>query len=223
MLVFSFCFAMLLFHYYWNPPLNFSFENISLFRHDINLPPQSVHCMPNLSSNFWVRKKFRTEPRREKARVRPKAKASSFPLNQKAVMRFWTTNKDAKERAAQEHPSGFTLQRLYAYDFRWPYWTEIHCLIQTGVGLWASVAADRESLWSGSPARTSTSPKHTGRRRETLQLQRENQFTMSSHKLAVWFSTFADKIHLQRFPNLSIRKPAMITTTAFLLRKEHQL
>ncbi|TNN38436.1 hypothetical protein EYF80_051412 [Liparis tanakae] len=43
--------------------------------------------MPYCSSNFWVRKKFMTEPRRENASVRPNAKASSFPRNQKAVMR----------------------------------------------------------------------------------------------------------------------------------------
>lgn len=75
----------------WLKPTFFNDILISL-SHEINLevyiPPQSVHCMPYFSSNFWVRKKFRTEPRREKARVRPKAKASSFPLNQKAVMRF---------------------------------------------------------------------------------------------------------------------------------------
>lgn len=55
------------------------------------LPPHRVHCMPYWAWNLWVRKKLRTEPRREKARVRPNARASSFPRNQNAVIRFWTT------------------------------------------------------------------------------------------------------------------------------------
>lgn len=57
------------------------------------LPPHSVHCIPYWDSNFCVKKKFRTEPNREKARVSPNARASSFPRNQNAVIRFWTTEK----------------------------------------------------------------------------------------------------------------------------------
>lgn len=59
--------------------------------------------MPNLSSKRCVRKKLRMEPRREKAKVSPKAKASSFPLNQKAVMRFWTT--PGGERISSRDPA----------------------------------------------------------------------------------------------------------------------
>lgn len=43
-------------------------------------------------------KKFTTEPRREKPRVRPKAKHSSLPLNQIAVIRSCNTDKNTEKR-----------------------------------------------------------------------------------------------------------------------------
>lgn len=88
----------------------------------VDLPPQSVHCISYFSSNFWVRKKFRTDPSREKARVNPKASASSFPLNQKAVIRFWTTDTDGRQS-------------------QW-YWIWKHGL------LWAGRTGQRSISWS---------------------------------------------------------------------------
>lgn len=67
--------------------------------------------MPYFSSNFWVRKKFRTDPSREKARVTPKASASSFPLNQKAVILFWTTDKE--RRQVKRHCTKYKNQSFY--------------------------------------------------------------------------------------------------------------
>lgn len=64
------------------------------------LPPHSVHWMPYWDSNLCVRKKFRTEPSREKARVSPNARASSFPRNQNAVIRFWTTERHMRFNVA---------------------------------------------------------------------------------------------------------------------------
>lgn len=65
----------------------------------IDLPPQRVHCRPYACSNFWVKKKFVTEPKRAKPMVIPKAIASSLSLNQKAVMRSCKTEQDAENGA----------------------------------------------------------------------------------------------------------------------------
>lgn len=89
----------------------------------VNVPPHSVHCMPYLSSNFSVKKKLRTEPRREKASVTPKARASSFPLNQKAVMRFCTTGKTKQgcSNPSLSHTWDNKLDQIASY------WSKIHC------------------------------------------------------------------------------------------------
>lgn len=147
-----------------------SLLNWWVFPSIFNLPPHSVHCIPNLSSNFSVRKKFRTEPRREKARVRPKARASSFPLNQKAVMRFWTTEEDEQKGKVG------SLSRCWdGAALMGTYWSEIRSLIRTADGRWAWGEAGKEFLWSGSPAQKGRSPKRREKKTETPQLKKRKK------------------------------------------------
>lgn len=64
---------------------------MSLEKHQIELPPHKVQGKPCTSLKLCVRKKFRTLPSLEKARVIPNARASSLFLNQYAVILFCTT------------------------------------------------------------------------------------------------------------------------------------
>lgn len=97
------------------------------------LPPHSVHWMPYWDSNLCVRKKFRTEPNREKARVSPNARASSFPRNQNAVIRFWTTE---KARETHEIQCSFLIGAFFMGVF-------VKSLAMTALVYWASKESEK--------------------------------------------------------------------------------
>lgn len=135
---------------------------------NLNLPPQSVHCNPYFSSNLMVMKKFRTEPSREKPRVRPKAKLSSLPLNQKAVIRSCTTDDITKNIVLKPCKWKYII-----FGKRWPYHLKIHSQVQRTAVLRALTAAEREFLESGSPVQTEQSRKHREERIHISPLQWE--------------------------------------------------